>query len=48
MASVTLGAPTEFIARGRILNDAEVPAWSPEMINNGFYQDDIYVEILFF
>ncbi len=47
MAGVTWGAPTEFMAQGRIFSESEIPAWSPEMINNGFAQDDIYVEILF-
>jgi hypothetical protein len=47
MAGVTWGAPTEFAAQGRILDDSEVPVWSPETINNGFGQDDIYVEIPF-
>jgi hypothetical protein len=47
MAGVTWGAPTEFKWLGRIIPDPEVPAWSPPMINDGFGQDDIYVEIPF-
>ena len=47
MAGVAWGAPTEFMAQGRIFSESEIPAWSAEMINNGFTQDDIYVEIPF-
>jgi len=44
---VTYGAPTEFKAKGRILEDGELPAWSPEAVNGTFSQDDLYVEMTF-
>jgi len=47
MIGVDWAAPTEFKAMGRILSESEVPIWTPGMINNGFNQDDIYVEIPF-
>ncbi|UMX48057.1 MAG: ADP-ribosylglycohydrolase family protein [Candidatus Nealsonbacteria bacterium DGGOD1a] len=47
MAGVAWGAPTEFQGKGRVLAEYEIPAWLPEMVNNGFNQDDIYVEIPF-
>jgi hypothetical protein len=47
MIGVDWAAPTEFLAMGRILSESEVPVWTPVMINNGFNQDDIYVEIPF-
>ena len=47
MAGVTWGAPTEFRYRDQIIPDEEVPVWSSDMINNGYWQDDIYVEIPF-
>jgi ADP-ribosylglycohydrolase len=45
MAGVTWGAPTEFRWLGRIMPESAVPRWTPRMINAGFDQDDIYVEI---
>ncbi len=47
MAGVTWGASTEFRAQGRLLREDEVPAWNPYMINDGFGQDDLYVEVPF-
>jgi len=47
MAGVAWGASTEFDYLGRYIPDEEVPAWEPGMIQNGFIQDDIYVEIPF-
>ncbi len=46
MAGVGWAAPTEFKVQGRILPESEVPAWSPETINQ-FQQDDLYVEMTF-
>lgn len=46
MAGVGWGGPTEFKAQGKILPEIEVPAWSPETINQ-FQQDDLYVEMTF-
>lgn len=47
MAGVTWGAPTEFKYADRIIPAAEVPGWRPEMINDAFGQDDLYVEMTF-
>jgi hypothetical protein len=47
MAGVSWGAPTEFKWLGDIMPDPVVPTWSPSAINEGFDQDDIYVEIPF-
>lgn len=47
MAGVTWAASTEFHYCGRIIPADEVPEWRPAMINNGFIQDDLYVEIPF-
>jgi hypothetical protein len=47
MAGVCWGAPTEFSHQGSIIPDGSVPAWTPDMINGGFGQDDLYVEMPF-
>lgn len=47
MVGVTWGASTEFGYQGVIIPESEVPAWSADMINNAFGQDDLYVEIPF-
>lgn len=47
MAGVAWGAPTEFHFNGRMVPEDKVPAWKPEMINDAFGQDDIYVELTF-
>jgi len=44
---VSLGAPTEFKWAGKIIPEADTPRWGPEMINNAFGQDDLYVEMTF-
>jgi len=44
---VCWGAPTEFRWQDAIIPEEDVPAWTPEMINNGFGQDDLYVEMTF-
>ncbi len=46
MAGVGVGAPTEFRWQGAIVPADQVPAWTPETINQ-FDQDDIYVEMTF-
>jgi len=46
MAGVGWGAPTEFQYNGRIIPEAEMPEWKPEMVNQ-YNQDDIYVEMTF-
>ncbi len=47
MSGVAWGAPTEFQYTDSIIPEDEVPLWTPERINNGFVQDDVYVEIPF-
>lgn len=47
MIGVSYGAPTEFRAQGRLLEDKEIPAWSPERISNALNQDDLYVDMTF-
>ncbi len=47
IAGVVTGAPTEFKWRDAIVPAEKVPVWKPEMINNAFGQDDLYVEMTF-
>jgi hypothetical protein len=47
MAGVSLGAPTEFKFKDKIIPAEAVPQWKPEMINNAFAQDDLYVDMTF-
>ena len=47
IAGVAWGAPTEFKYQHKIMPAANWKAWTPEMINNAFDQDDIYVEMTF-
>jgi hypothetical protein len=47
MAGVSWGAPTEFRWRDEIIPEGDMPRWRPEMINEAFYQDDLYVEMTF-
>lgn len=47
MVGVTWGFPTEFKYLGKMILETEVPAWTPEMINGAFGQDDLYVEMTF-
>ena len=47
IAGVCWGAPTEFRYCGRIIPEGEMPKWTPDMINNAFGQDDLYVEMTF-
>jgi hypothetical protein len=47
MAGVSWGAPTEFRYEDRIIPEEDMPTWSPEMINDAFGQDDLYVEMTF-
>ena len=44
---VVWGAPTEFKFNGVTVPEESVPKWTPEMINNAFGQDDLYVEMTF-
>jgi len=47
IAGVSWGAPTEFKWKDQIIPLADMPVWKPEMINNAFGQDDLYVEMTF-
>ncbi len=47
IAGVSWGGPTEFKYQDRIIPEDAMPAWSPEMINHAFGQDDLYVEMTF-
>ena len=44
---VSPGAPTEFKWKDAIIPEDKMPLWRPEMINNAFGQDDLYVEMTF-
>ncbi len=47
IVGVAWGAPTEFKWQNRIIPAADMPRWRPEMINDAFGQDDLYVEMTF-
>ena len=47
IAGVCWGAPTEFRWQDKIIPEADMPVWKPEMINQAFGQDDLYVEMTF-
>ena len=47
IAGVTWAAPTEFRWRDEIIPEKDMPEWKPETINEGFTQDDLYVEMTF-
>ena len=47
IAGVCWGAPTEFKWKDQIIPEADMPIWTPEMINDAFRQDDLYVEMTF-
>lgn len=47
IVGVAWGAPTEFRFRDEIIPVNKMPKWRPEMINNAFSQDDLYVEMTF-
>ena len=47
IAGVAMGAPTEFKYNHKIIPADQWKPWRPEMINNAFDQDDVYVEITF-
>ena len=47
IAGVVWGGPTEFKFRGVIAPDSALREWTPPMINEGFDQDDLYVEMTF-
>src|SRR5690606_6627890 len=41
------GAPTEFQYRGQIIPEDSVPSLYPGIVNDAFWQDDLYVEMTF-
>ncbi len=47
IAGVSWGGPTEFQWKDAIIPEQDMPVWTPEMINNAFEQDDLYVEMTF-
>lgn len=47
IAGVCWGGPTEFKWNDVIIPEKDVPVWTPEMINQAWGQDDIYVEMTF-
>ncbi|MCL1921103.1 MAG: ADP-ribosylglycohydrolase family protein [Kiritimatiellaeota bacterium] len=47
IAGVCWGAPTEFKWNDTVIPLAAMPEWKPEMINEAFGQDDLYVEMTF-
>ena len=46
-AGVAYGWPTEFKHCGDIIPEESLPVWKPELINETFSQDDLYVEMTF-
>jgi len=46
MIGVSFGAPTEFRARGKII-EGELPKWTPDRVSNSLNQDDLYVDMTF-
>jgi hypothetical protein len=46
MIGVSFGAPTEFHSNGKII-EGDLPAWTPNRIENAIDQDDLYVEMTF-
>jgi len=47
IAGVSWAAPTEFRFLERMIPEDEMPQWRPELINDAFGQDDLYVEMTF-
>ncbi|MBE6543933.1 MAG: hypothetical protein E7675_05990 [Ruminococcaceae bacterium] len=47
MVGVAWAASTEFQYAGKIMPASRMDQWKPDMINNAFGQDDLYVEIPF-
>ncbi len=45
MAGVAWGYPIEFRYYGRAVPESMVPRWKPNMVNGGFTQDDLYLDI---
>ena len=47
MIGVSYGAPTEFAYLNRMVPEADLPVWQPEMVREALNQDDLYVDITF-
>ena len=47
IVGVSWAAPTEFKWRDEIIPEEDMPQWRPEIINEAFNQDDLYVEMTF-
>ncbi|MCS7305596.1 MAG: ADP-ribosylglycohydrolase family protein [Thermoguttaceae bacterium] len=47
MVGVAWGGPTEFRFRDQLIPPEAVPKWRPQMVNDAFGQDDLYVEMTF-
>ena len=47
MVGVAWAASTEFTHAGKLIAESSMPTWKPEMVNDAFGQDDLYVEIPF-
>lgn len=47
IVGVSWGAPTEFKWKDQIIPADKMPQWKPQMINDAFGQDDLYVEMTF-
>ena len=47
IVGVAWGAPTEFRWSDEIIPEEDMPMWTPDMINQAFNQDDLYVEMTF-
>ncbi len=45
MAGVAWGYPIEFRYYGRLVPESMVPKWQPDMVNDAFTQDDLYLDI---
>ena len=44
---VAYGWPTEFRFNGTVVPEDKMPVWKPELVNETFSQDDLYVEMTF-
>jgi len=47
IVGVSWGGPTEFKWQDKIIPEDKMPVWKPQMINDAFGQDDLYVEMTF-
>jgi hypothetical protein len=47
MAGASWGAPTEFRYQGALIPAADVPVWSPGLVNDGYGNDDLYAQMPF-